>query len=166
MQVSLEFAGEDGHAVHELPQELSAVLLSHAPPQLWYPLLHVNVHAPPEHVAVAFVTVVVHAVAELHCPLDRQDSTPVPEHVVWPGAHMPVHAPVTHVWLVHATGALHWPVELQVSTPLPEHVVCPEVQTPEHVPDWHHAGDVHVVPHAPQFELSVCSLTQAPPHNV
>jgi hypothetical protein len=44
--------------------------------------LHVNPHVPFVHDAVAFATLVVHAVADPHWPLALQLSVLVPEHVV------------------------------------------------------------------------------------
>jgi hypothetical protein len=117
-------------------------------------------------VAVALATPVVHAVPALHVPFAWHDCRLAPEQLVCPGAQTPVHAPETHVWLLHATGAPHWPAEEQVCTPLPEHWVAPGVHTPEHTPAWHVDGDVQVAVQLPQWELSVCSLTQAPLHAV
>jgi hypothetical protein len=113
-------------------------------------------------VAVALATPVVHAVPALQVPLAWHVCKLAPEQLVCPGAQTPVHAPDTHVWLLQATGAPHCPAPEQVWTPLPEHWVAPGVHTPEQTPDWHVDGDTHVVPHAPQLLLSVCSLTHAP----
>jgi hypothetical protein len=44
--------------------------------------LQVNPHAPPEQLAVALATAVVHAVAAPQVPLDVHDSLPLPEHIV------------------------------------------------------------------------------------
>jgi hypothetical protein len=60
--------------------------------------LHEKPHVPaPLHVAVALVTVVVHATGEPHDPPAAQVSSLLPEQVACPGAHTPVHAPLTHV---------------------------------------------------------------------
>jgi hypothetical protein len=67
---------------HEPQLLLSVCSFTHVAPQPVYPLLQVYVHAPFEHAGFAFVTLVVHAVADPHCPVAAQLSTLVPEHVV------------------------------------------------------------------------------------
>ena len=129
-------------------------------------MLQLNPQAPAEHVAVALVTLVVHAVPALQVPFDWHDCRLRPEHWVWLGAQVPVQAPETHVWLVQVAGALHCPADEQVSTPLDTHCLAPGLHTPEQTPDWHHAGEVQVVPQPPQLELSVCSFTQVAAHPV
>ena len=122
--------------------------------------MHEKPQAPAEQVAVALVTPVVQAVPALQVPFAWHDSRLRPEQRVWPGAHEPVQAPEMHVWFVQVAGALHCPTAEHVSTPFDTHCFAPGVHTPEQTPDWHHAGEVQVVPQLPQFELSVCSLTQ------
>jgi hypothetical protein len=52
LQVAAAFAGV-GHGVQREPQELTSVLLTHAPSQRWEPELQVNPQETPLHVAVA-----------------------------------------------------------------------------------------------------------------
>jgi hypothetical protein len=61
------------------------------------PVLQANPeHAPPVHVAVAFATVVVHAVTLDHSPFGSQVWKPVPTHSAVAGTQIPTHAPATH----------------------------------------------------------------------
>ena len=60
MQVALALAGT-GHAEHELPHVATSLLLTHALPQRWKPLLQLKPQLVPSHVAVAFAGAV-HAV--------------------------------------------------------------------------------------------------------
>jgi hypothetical protein len=46
------------HATHEdAPQLPMSPLFTHRPPQMWYPVAHARVHAPPTHCAVPFGSV-------------------------------------------------------------------------------------------------------------
>jgi hypothetical protein len=130
----------DPHEFAHEPQLLASVCsLTHAPLQSEKPVLQEKVHVPPEHVAVAFATLVVQAVGELQAPPLHVStplplSTPFPLQSVCPGAHTPVQAPFTHVWLVHAAAEPQVPFDWHVWTPLPEHCVVAGTQTPVHAP--------------------------------
>ena len=81
--------------VQTWPQEpqlpVSACSFTQAPAQGEKPPMHAYPQVPAEQVADAFGTVVVHAEALPHCPVELHVSTPVPEHRVAPGVQTPPH---------------------------------------------------------------------------
>jgi hypothetical protein len=90
LQVSVPFAGDAGHALHDVPHVASAVLLTHAPEHRCWP--DAQTHEPAWQVLPP-----VHALP--HPPqfaLSVCSLTHALPQAVWPALQVKVHAPLTH----------------------------------------------------------------------
>jgi len=101
---AMPLAGGAGHAVHDVPQELRAVLETHVPVpagQRWKPGLHVVPHWLVVHTGEALGSTgaahVVHPVVVPHISVLSSGKHPlVPGQVCVPGPQSGPHAPLTH----------------------------------------------------------------------
>ncbi len=168
-----------GHNVPQAPQlALSVMVLTQVAAQTVSPVLQDRWHVPPAQRLPA-----VHAVPHMPqlCSSVWRSAQELP-HAVWPVEQVSWHVLPTHTVpighaLPHAPQLSRSVVRFAQNTAAPPspatppsvelvHVARPAAQVTPHWPLEHICPARHVVPHVPQFVLSVWVLTQVPPHAV